>query len=399
MARASTTVNPLHFEDLEPHRFEDLVRQLIYDFREWHSLEATGRLGADEGVDIRAVERIPSEPLAYDDTDEPDEDRPGYEHREWRIQCKRERRMGPQKLSAVVYELLPADEKAPHGAIVAAACDFSKKSRDLFRAAMVRAGVEESFLWGKAELEDMLFRPQNDHLLWAYFGISIRIRRTAHRTTVGRRLTTKRKLVKSLGDIGGPPQVQAVLIRDPEAEEYPWPEDPSTFLRAPKWRYYDFKGFLAPDHAIFVTRRMFGWLKTDEGTWDSIDRIDTSYPRYPELTAIPYPGSPDEELARRFWEVRVPKEEKAFVEELSAIHFDQIIAVDDIGDIHHEPPHLVVDFEGRTTPFRVARTFIEHSRTFGSDSFPLENVDRKNWFPQPLPEIEAQEWNAHWERG
>ena len=35
------TLNPLHFEDLEPHRFEDLVRQIIYDFKEWSLLEPT----------------------------------------------------------------------------------------------------------------------------------------------------------------------------------------------------------------------------------------------------------------------------------------------------------------------------------------------------------------------
>ena len=26
------TLGPLHYEDLEPHRFEDLVRSLLYDF-------------------------------------------------------------------------------------------------------------------------------------------------------------------------------------------------------------------------------------------------------------------------------------------------------------------------------------------------------------------------------
>lgn len=36
------TLNPIHFEDLEPHRFEDLIRQLLYDFKNWKSLEATG---------------------------------------------------------------------------------------------------------------------------------------------------------------------------------------------------------------------------------------------------------------------------------------------------------------------------------------------------------------------
>jgi hypothetical protein len=35
------TINPLHFEDLEPHRFEDLVRRLL----------------SDEGFDVRAWEK------------------------------------------------------------------------------------------------------------------------------------------------------------------------------------------------------------------------------------------------------------------------------------------------------------------------------------------------------
>lgn len=58
MAKASKTLNPLHFEDLEPHRFEDLVRQLAYDFKNWRSLEPTGRLGADDGYDARGFEIV-----------------------------------------------------------------------------------------------------------------------------------------------------------------------------------------------------------------------------------------------------------------------------------------------------------------------------------------------------
>ena len=53
------TLNPLPFSDLEPHRFEDLIRQLAYDLRRWKSLEATGRGGTDSGMDIRAVELVP----------------------------------------------------------------------------------------------------------------------------------------------------------------------------------------------------------------------------------------------------------------------------------------------------------------------------------------------------
>lgn len=72
MAQATKTMNPLHFEDLEPHRFEDLVRQLIYDFRPWRKLEPTGRTGGDEGFDVRGYEIVTSNdppPREHEDED------------------------------------------------------------------------------------------------------------------------------------------------------------------------------------------------------------------------------------------------------------------------------------------------------------------------------------------
>ena len=58
MAKPTRTHNPIHFEDLEPKRFEDLVRELIYDSKDWKTIEATDRGGDDEGFDIRAYERV-----------------------------------------------------------------------------------------------------------------------------------------------------------------------------------------------------------------------------------------------------------------------------------------------------------------------------------------------------
>jgi hypothetical protein len=34
-----------------------LVRDLIYDYRDWQTIEATGRSGGDDGYDIRAFEK------------------------------------------------------------------------------------------------------------------------------------------------------------------------------------------------------------------------------------------------------------------------------------------------------------------------------------------------------
>jgi hypothetical protein len=69
--------------------------------------------------------------------------------------------------------MIPSGATVPHGVILAAPCDFSKKARDVFSDQLGRRGVREFYLWGKADIEDLLYRPENDHLLYAYFGISL----------------------------------------------------------------------------------------------------------------------------------------------------------------------------------------------------------------------------------
>ena len=180
MPQATRTINPLHFEDLEPHRFEDLVRQLIYDYRQWKTLEATGRAGGDEGIDIRAIEGIQSpstEELEQLDDTLPVTEEIKPEGRLWIIQCKRELQIGPTRIKSIVADNLSGLAEKPYGYIVVAACNFSKKARDAFREEVLKYGVGEFDLWGKAEVEDQLYLPKNDHLLFAYFGISLQLRR------------------------------------------------------------------------------------------------------------------------------------------------------------------------------------------------------------------------------
>jgi hypothetical protein len=56
MAAVTRTTDPFPFGDLEPKCFEDLVRQLAYDFKPWRRLEATGKSGSDNGFDARGYE-------------------------------------------------------------------------------------------------------------------------------------------------------------------------------------------------------------------------------------------------------------------------------------------------------------------------------------------------------
>jgi formylglycine-generating enzyme required for sulfatase activity len=161
--KATRTINPLHFEDLEPHRFEDLVRQLLYNFRNWHALEATGRSGADDGIDIRGYEPI----LFAEDAQASSPD-----NRVWIIQCKRYNSMGPSAVREIVANDLEQQPETPYGYMLVASCTFSKKAYDAFRDEVSKFGVSESLIWGKGELEDQLFKPINHHLLPPFFGLA-----------------------------------------------------------------------------------------------------------------------------------------------------------------------------------------------------------------------------------
>ena len=56
MNTLTRTTNKLHFEDLAPHRFEDLAYEVLYRKREWSRIENWGRSGSDGGIDVYCEE-------------------------------------------------------------------------------------------------------------------------------------------------------------------------------------------------------------------------------------------------------------------------------------------------------------------------------------------------------
>src|ERR1700732_1358199 len=140
------TLGPLHFEDLEPHRFEDLVRELVYDFKDWQSIEATGRGGSDDGFDIRAYERVSlPEREPAEEEDEEGEDTPHpMEGNLWMFQCKRETSIGPTQVARIIEDGVKTD-RPPYGYVLAAPANFSKKSFDVFQEELRKRGVMEFY--------------------------------------------------------------------------------------------------------------------------------------------------------------------------------------------------------------------------------------------------------------
>lgn len=342
------TLNPLHFEDLEPHRFEDLVRQIIYDFRYWSLLEPTGRLGSDDGYDARGYEivREETEPNndERDDHEDDETESPPTQERLWQIQCKREKSVPPSKMAQYVDEMIPRGSTAPYGVIFAAATDFSKKARDVFRAHLREKGVKEFYLWGNADLEDMLYQAKNDHLLYAYFGISLQIRRRSQKSKLREILAIKRKAIRHLGAINSH-SMKEILVRDIEDNHYPYSSGIPDFKKRPAWKKYGFVGHEHDGIQILIKKffayrdlgyepdgvpKLRAWDFTDQATLEPGDRWNDD----PKEKPNHYP-------VFDFWH-KLDERKRAYFEVVGLIKYENIVDIDPEGDIYAECPHVYV---------------------------------------------------------
>jgi hypothetical protein len=354
MATPTRTYNPLPFTDLEPKRFEDLVRQLVYDFRTWRRLEATGRAGSDDGFDARGLEMVQdvafaAEPTIDEDTEEEATEEASFApDRLWLVQCKRERTLPPAKLKAHLAAIKLNPEEKLHGIIFAAACDFSKLARDLFFAWCRDQGISEAFLWGKGELEDQLFQPKNDNLLFAYFGISLAIRRRSQATQLRAVISTKRKLKRLLAT-----GRKDVLLRDPLATDYP--RSPKG-ERPKKWRPYEMEEISY--HGLIVTICWFqAYLEAETGEWDAADALPVRHVNDPWK----FEDEPTKKLhdaASDVWHA-FPEENKAWLRVYGIVPFNEIIAIDDVGDDIFDGPHIYLSFDPARGPFDGQLTVLE----------------------------------------
>jgi hypothetical protein len=376
-ARATRTLNPLHFEDLEPHRFEDLVRQLVYDFRPWSQIEATGRLGADDGVDIRAVEggEVAPDPAEHEDAADPPQ-------RVWVIQCKREKEVGPKAVEQLVRDAVPGGGDTPYGLILAAACDFSKKAHDTFHVEATARGVREAYIWGKAALEDMLFLPRYDHLLFAYFNISLQVRRRSLKTAVRSRLATKRAAISALGGFNTDgPVSKTVLVRDPREDRYPREEEIPDFASSPRWLLVNFKAHAPPDHLAFAVREHFAYFDRTTERWDAV-REYAIRPARPEFGIESFGPHHDDDYRASIkqWEERVPEEYRGRLHVVRYIHYDRVIAIDPDGDCVFPCPQVLVEFDPVRGPFELRERLLIETASYRSELHKVHDDQRVDYF-------------------
>jgi hypothetical protein len=335
------TINPIHFEDLDPHRFEDLVRQLVYDFKDWYSLEATGRSGSDEGFDARGWELL-------SEKEEEDDDENIIKSNIWLIQCKREKSINPSKMAKYLDDILSSDEQI-YGIIFSAACDFSKKTRDVFLAKIRERGIQEYKLLGKGEIEGLLFQPKYDHLLFAYFGISLQIRKRSIKTKIRSRIATKKKIEKIFGLIKkGSNYFDDVILRNPEDVYYPNPSEIKDFDSNPHWRVYKMVGY-EPDGILVMSRKYYAFYSKESKTYDTMGKFNISETIH-NLWEVKNPENISIEDIEKEWK-KIPEKNRYYFEIIRIVKFDKILAIDENGDNYFEGTHLFIEWDKKCGPF------------------------------------------------
>ncbi len=376
------------------------MRQLVYDLRNWGSLEPTGRLGSDEGYDARGTEIIEEAPPSIEDEDGVDQlEETAGEERLWQIQCKRERSISPSKIARYIDEMIPETVPAPYGVIFAAPTDFSKKTRDVFKSKLRQKGVREFFLWGKADLEDALYQPKNDHLMYAYFGISLQIQKRAQKTALRSILAIKRKAIRHLGAITQRSFTE-LLIRDIDDVHYPYPGGVPDFSKNPAWKKYYFVGH-EHDGIQVLVKKYFAYRDVEYGppkgepnlkAWD----FTTQGNMQPN---DPWNDDPEDSEVHQsvyhYWR-NLDQARRAHFEIVGLVKYENIIDIDPDGDIYAQCPHAYVKrmkdssfFDGFT--YRLASADI-----WGSEVYLPANADklRIKVFPELFPQPQQEEGGA-----
>jgi len=382
--KSTKTINPLHFEDLEPHRFEDLVRRLLYNFRDWNNIEATGRSGSDEGFDVRAWEKTEA---VTNLSDEGEEGVHNIKGRLWQIQAKREKTIPPARMRALIKEGVNA-AIPPYGYILAAATNISKVAYDVFREEIRKKGVAEFYFWGKDYLEDQLSLPQSDEILFTFFGLSLSPRRRSRTMEIKFSINNKNKILKLIfgsEHLAGQhvPRGRRFLLRDIKDDQYPYSGKYADFDKHRRWEEHDAVE-VTPRGIFFKTRERYAYLDQTRKEWDFSPTIDLTLRKH-NLDRSNEARLEDEgKNAERYWR-HLLRRVQAKVLMYGFVPFEDMLIIDDKGDTEYTDPHVFIDFNLHG-PFQFTLgNLVQHRETIGEDK--IRDFKRVKIFPERFPPV------------
>jgi len=294
----------------------------------------------------------------------------------WMIQGKREKEIGPKKIKTIISDINA--KNPPYGYILAASANFSKASYDVFREELRKKGVMEFYLWGKAELEDMLHFPKNDRILFTFFGISLVSKRRTRATEIRSTISVKNKLYRTVGE--GYRFHQSILVRDLKDINYPYEGKYKDFKTKPRWREYVAYGH-HPVGLLCHSHEYFAYIDTEKKEWDFSKEVDLVH-RKREDEGERQKKAEKRNLVNDVWDF-FPKKNKGHLMIDCLIKYTDIVVVDDKGDIDYNFPHLYVDFLGDMGPFAGCKNILK----IGNQEIDLtKDYKRINVFPKKFKE-------------
>lgn len=146
----SSTTNRLHFEDIEPHRFEALSFEILNRTKKWKRINHVGALGNDGGVDIYGIT---------------DEGRVCY------CQAKRLQKASKTDITSIVDKVLENNSIETNSTLIYIfACDLSAATTKYAYEYAEEQGFAYVELITAMNLETYLYNEYKD-LLKKYFGL------------------------------------------------------------------------------------------------------------------------------------------------------------------------------------------------------------------------------------
>jgi len=300
------------------------------------------------------------------------------------IQGKREKSLSPSDVKKILADVDP--DEPPYGYILAASAVFSKKSYDVFRDGLRSKGVMEFYLWGRAELEDMLHLPKNDRILFTFFGVSLVSRRRSRTTEVRAAVNTKNKLYKVLGD-----HVQTlnkpVVIRDIIDVHYPFEDEYPDFRERPRWieqrvvRHH-------PNGLLIDSQEYYAYVDKEKKEWDYSRHVNILV----QMRTIISDDDRRENRAKQgdvlaIWEF-LPRSKQGTFKIAGLLAYSDVVLVDPNGDGQYNCPHLYVEFSDASGPYSgfYERLSIKTEKIELDDTWHRIDFFPKT-FPRPRPKV------------
>jgi hypothetical protein len=308
------TINQLHFEDLDPIRFEELILAMVYRMRRWDKLDHFGKKGSDDGIDIRSVEILENEKANT-----------------YYFQCKRYKKLTNTAIKGIVDDYLNKNDFIPQFYILVVSCSLTKKQIEYFESYCEERGFHTVTVWTSSVIEAKLYTEYHD-LLFAYFGVNLTSERKSLVGSVRRNIALKKKMHKDFIKQGGSRDSSEIMKRISE----PWTKfiHSEVLVRS----IYD-KAY--PEENTLLNNDFTGYYKAEVYNFYHNGLMVRAYPYVKDIKYKFKEDFDSEEY--EIVDIRA--------EILGCIPFENIIEYDTDGDEYYMYPHIFCDFVNVSDPY------------------------------------------------